>query len=538
MQLTVHITGVNDTIVSEVTEGNRTHLGSAASAAHAEVITATYQPIPRNRALVPVCPSHIRYHALMRSVSLLYTTALLRPAGDTSVLPGLQEAVQATQAHCARATLNSASLVHVEVQDAKQEEDAGNQPRAIQIVRATMARHDIEVLFDGTMRCITAPLMSYHPTDLEQYLSKVDVSSAWLIDEIMVDLRASGSKVSQADIERALRIVTRLDRRTRKKNIAMPLMRVLSELEERDAAQAWRRLATRIFETDCSVSVACLHHFIWQVKQKLLGRHVSRHLMPIIYSPVQGSGKTTFVIKFLAPLLELASSPIVISDFTDKRNTDLYRFPVLVVDDMERVEGCHIEILKQLMTTGNFRRRRLGTSTSDNIAQCATLIGTANNTVDELVSDKTGNRRFVGLHFRNGEVAKGGDCTVWNAVDTTDFHLLWRSVNAYGPSPIETWLESLNELQEVGRVEDEVLTWLLRLDLKSEAFDRIVKREGVPCEALHELFCAQNESEMSMARFGSKMRRYASNPAVPFDLKQRVPKYKFYPIKRKKSEAI
>jgi hypothetical protein len=39
--------------------------------------------------------------------------------------------------------------------------------------------------------------------------------------------------------------------------------------------------------------IAIFQHFIWQVKQKVLGRAVVFHLMPIVMSSVQGSGNRT-----------------------------------------------------------------------------------------------------------------------------------------------------------------------------------------------------------------------------------------------------
>src|SRR5690349_21738563 len=59
----------------------------------------------------------------------------------------------------------------------------------------------------------------------------------------------------------------------------------------------------------------------------------------------------------------------VLSDFADKRSGDIYRFPVLFIDDMEKIDPRLVPVLKSLVTSERFRRRRLGSSVSTTIPQ-------------------------------------------------------------------------------------------------------------------------------------------------------------------------
>lgn len=527
MQQVGHTGGAGLSGGSEPADNNHlTSLGSgsetAASAEYAD-IAAVYTPIPRDHSLVPVCGVRTRYHALMRSASSIFTAAVLKQQAEgTPFTPGSQK-------NTARASVTDC----VEHHDAKRDEDARihpDHPEPIRIIRAYMASQDIEILFDGTMRRTTAPVMSYRREDRAQYLSKDDISRGWLLDHVMSKLRAEGNTIPQGEIDRALRMIEDHDRRERKKTVVMPLTRALSEIELDDAAREWERLEANVFETHC-LSAACLKTFIWQVKQKLLGRPVTRHLMPIIYSAVQGSGKSTFVDKFLAPLQELASKPTLISEFTDSRNVDIYRFPVLNIDDMGQVKASEIDVLKNLMTTGGFRRRAMRSSASNNIDQCATLIGTTNNTVGELVSDKTGHRRFVELQFRNGEVNKGGDRRIWEVINTIDYHLLWCSVEAYGPSPINPYLTQLNELQESRRVPDELEEWLCQIDILSENFRDFIGPHGIQASVLRTQYEKETGNKISPNRFSDAMDRYILNPKVPFGPKTKKTEHRVYAIK-------
>lgn len=408
---------------------------------------------------------------------------------------------------------------------AKRRED-----EATRIVRTFLKSEKLEVLFNSTLRRRNQPPMTYTQADIDRCLSLEVVSPAWLIDKIMVDQLITGRKLPQRDIERAFRIIARQDSLRRKVVVGRSILQPLSEHEAVRAARDWQVLVEHTFETNCSLAVAILQHFIWQVKRKLLGMPVSRHLMPIVYSPVQGSGKTTFVTKLLGPLQELAIKSRI-SEFVDPRNIDIYRFPVLVIDDMERIQPSKIPNLKDLMANEDMSRRPLRTSGVAQVAQSSTLIGTANNTVDELVSDRTGNRRFVGLPFRNGEVTKGGDPCVWKTVDSIDYLSLWRSVDTFGPSPIEPHLEALTELQEAGRVIDELEAWLRELDLDSPEVKEIVGPHGAPAGRLFELFRKQTGSTMSKTRFGTDMNRHAADPALPFGPKRKVESGTVYPIK-------
>jgi hypothetical protein len=162
----------------------------------------------------------------------------------------------------------------------------------------------------------------------------------------------------------------------------------------------------------------------------------------------------------------------------------------------------------------------------------ATLLGTSNNDISELVNDNTGHRRFAMLPFRNGAVAKGGDPTVWKIVGSIDYVLLWRSVNVFEPSPIKPYVNELLRHQEVHRP-DVLKSWLVGLDFESEDVRRIQTRDGARAQALHELFCVQTGRAITMTQFGIEMRRHVSDPAVPFGPKIRTMNGVHYPLKKR-----
>jgi hypothetical protein len=232
---------------------------------------------------------------------------------------------------------------------------------------------------------------------------------------------------------------------------------------------------------------------------------------------VQGSGKTTFVRRFLEPLEEMASRPVLLADLADARSSDIFRYPVVLVDDMEQINPRHVPVLKSLLTSDGVRRRRLGTSLSIDVAQRATFIGTSNEEIGDLIVDETGHRRFASLRFRNGQAAKGGDAEVWSVVRDTDMGLLWHSVDPFGPSPLEAHLPALFAMQDSDTPADEVALWLADLDLTSSAIKMISTAKGVKAASLYKLFQTQTGSRLSLTRFGKAMLRHARDSKLPFE---------------------
>lgn len=405
----------------------------------------------------------------------------------------------------------------------EEDEDATEIPcdDTVSIVRGFMRQHEISVLFDGSFQNKTAPTMATNHDEVKAYLSAEDVDALWIIDELLLEVKAAGVKLTKADAERALRKIVRKEQLERRSAVLDPLLAPFQKEDHEKAGAEWDRLAF-IFEMDAHMSSSILQHYVWQVKRKALGHPVIHHLMPIVFSQLQGTGKTTFALKFLSPLEELATGPVLLSDFADHRSGDIYRYPAVLVDDVDSLPPSQVPALKSLLTSEHIRRRRLGTSLTSKYRQKATLFGTANNDISDLVFDDTGHRRFAMLPYRNGAPTKGGDPAVWEIVDSIDYLLLWRSVDAFDPSPIVPYINELVLHQKASRP-DVLKSWLIGLDLDSEEFGKFQTKHGVPAQTLYKLFCVQTgEATISITHFGNEMLRLMSDSSAPFRRKIRT----------------
>ena len=400
----------------------------------------------------------------------------------------------------------------------------------IEFVREYIAREDFEVLFDGTVVPTGRPLKAIVRDDIDAVLAVEHLQLGDVVDQMLIECRRDGYGFKVGDINRATRQVLRQKAHQRRNTVIRPLLEPLSPHDQASARGGWDRLSA-LFEIKGELAIAVLQHLIWQVYQKQLGRPVVHHLMPAVVSPIQGSGKTTFVQKFLGPLRELATGATALTDFADRRSGDIYRFPVVFLDDIEQIDPKLVPILKSLLTAEHIRRRRLSTSMSVGIRQTATLIGTANASIETLIKDDTGHRRFAMLPFRNGNSANGGDPNVWRIVTSSNYERLWRSVDAFGPSPILSCLEELARHQSRSAPKDQLLEWLKGLDMNSEALLRITRRPGVQAQALFHLYLAQTRTSISPQRFSDEMRRHVLDPSVPFGDKFKTDAGTFYRIK-------
>lgn len=409
--------------------------------------------------------------------------------------------------------------------------DEGND--AIAVVRAVILKYNLVILADGWIRVGLGPQRGYGPNDEKAWLARpADWNIERLLDTVMDEVRDRALGFSAAVVKRAVRHVIREGRRSRENFVLRPLLYDrISSTEQVRASAMWLRLMTEAFNIDPAFGIAVLQHFIWQVKCKLLGWPVCHHLMPVIVSPVQGSGKSTLLTRFLEPLEELASATALLSDLADPRSGEILSYPVVAIDDVERLDPARSPVLKGLMTADDVSRRQLGTSKANRLRQRATLIGTANEPVSVLISDPTGHRRFVELPFRNGAAAKGGDPEVWRVVDETDYGLLWRSVNAFDPSPILRHLDALAAVQAASAPVDRLRECLVALDPHSEAIQNISVRGGVGAKDLQLLISGLLGEEISASAFSARMAVLVHDPAVPFRPKIRTAKGNIYPFK-------
>lgn len=367
--------------------------------------------------------------------------------------------------------------------------------------------------------------------DIDRCLLHIDTDIEWILDELLLQSELDGLPMSKSSAERALRCVTRERRRVRKMEVFRSLFQELTEQEVMIAEASWCQIGVNCFETDSYLTIHALKHFIYQVKQKTLRRPIGHALMSTIFSRIQGCGKTFFVKRLLAPLAEFCPAPVLLSDLADARSQDIFGFSALLVDDMEQLRPEQVPRFKAMVTNEDFARRWLGTSSFRQRRQMATFIGTSNVPVETLIPDSTGHRRFVTLEFRNGDVTKGGDPLVWKTIGEIDFLLLWRSIDAFGPPPVDSIRAMLASQQEASSPHQVIREWLYNLDFASEAVANIHVDAGIQPKDLYELFIEQTEKDETLQMFSRVMTQLTREDLCPLKAARRKANRRYFPVK-------
>ena len=309
-----------------------------------------------------------------------------------------------------------------------------------------------------------------------------------------------------------------------------PLFAPLSMADRAKVEGEFDKIAGLFKEPATLVRAAFAHH-IWQTKRKIAGLPVQHHMMTIVHG-AQKAGKTVFVGKLLEPLGELATATAVISDVSDPRSQEIFsRFYNVNIDDMAAVERKQIPVLKAMITAHSANRRELGTSYTQTFSQNATLIGTANRPVAELVLDDTGLRRFLSLEFRNGNVSAGGDPNVYKTVNAIDYLLCWKSIDHTAASPIEACLDEVTQHQVSAAEKSPVFMWASTLDPNHEAIAPLRAHNQMGSKSLFELFSRQSKTPLTQNMFGREMNRLAGKPGFPFLPAVHRSEANYYPAK-------
>jgi len=380
-----------------------------------------------------------------------------------------------------------------------------------------LERWGLSVSFNGTWIQRDVPHQADRPSLVESYLSAEQLADRDVLDELTLYVRQTGVKVDTSVIKAAFRKSVRQQKRAKQKEILREILKP-DPFVAAAAESEWKSWS-RLFDMPASISIASAQHTIWQVKRKAANLPVSNHLMMVIFGAEQGSGKTTLVRRVSTPLGELASGDVLLSDFAYNRSGDIYRYPLVIIDDLEQIASESVPVLKSLISATTINRRQLQTSNSVSLRQAATLIGTANRPVSELIDDDTGHRRFVMMPFRNGNEARGGNSEIWRIVNSIDTKLLWDSVDHYEKSPLTVVLKDLHAYQSSYKPAPKLLKWLRVLDLKSEKVSAISVQGGVRSDMLRDLYIQETGDLISRQKFADQMAIYVGDESVPFSEK-------------------
>lgn len=211
--------------------------------------------------------------------------------------------------------------------------------------------------------------------------------------------------------------------------------------EEEDLSEL-KKFVKAIYGEVNDTHTGVLAHWLWSVKNKMLDREVTHHIMPIMFGK-QGGGKTVALNKLIKPIQNYRLN-IKMNQMTDDR----YFFSmaenyVVVFDEMQGASRTDIDCLKNQITNDWNDARKLGTNSVLKVRQSCSFIGATNKPVSAQVVDPTGMRRFWEIRTL--------DKMDWELMGSIDFEKLWKGIDEEHEDGYIT-----NHLEEVRREQDEL----------------------------------------------------------------------------------
>ena len=219
-------------------------------------------------------------------------------------------------------------------------------------------------------------------------------------------------------------------------------------------------------ETPAAFYAAVLRKFMHQVKGKMLGLEIKDHLMPVLLGP-QGVGKTTLVGRMCAPLQEAMRTVKFDQLAMDQYALEMSRSFIVFIDEMAGARKAEMSKVKTMLTATRTDTRPLGKNAIVSVEEKSTFIGTSNEDMDQLIRDKTGNRRFIGIEM----VAKPD----WASLDAVDWRTVWSSVDAYGADPLKAYDHILKTQQDGQRSRTNTELWLQQFDPTESTFAELIR---------------------------------------------------------------
>lgn len=266
-------------------------------------------------------------------------------------------------------------------------------------------------------------------------------------------IKPRGELLSVAEIKAAL-VEWATERRQQRKDLVAA--HVLQEYEGDHEAlnDSFSDVCFWYFQEPLFAEAVC-RKFIWSVKRRLLRLKIKHVMMTCLVGP-QDTGKTAMAQMLYSPVDELATE-VSLADLLDTRQMDMPEYYVAFTDEMAFAERAHVGQFKTFLNGSSPSRRPMGTNFSERIEVNCTVIGTANHSLDKVVYDSSGMRRFVEIMPR----ARIEIEPHWDDIVAFNWTALWRSIDPYAEDPlVSKFRKELMAKQEAIRNLDNAELWL------------------------------------------------------------------------------
>lgn len=256
------------------------------------------------------------------------------------------------------------------------------------------------------------------------------------------------------------------------------------------------------------LDIAVMKHFMWQVKRKMLDLPVVYHICPIFFGK-QNGGKTTSIQR----LLDIAKDVVLElgpDEATDPRaRSGFSNNYICFFDEMANMARVEMESLKRLITNNKLSYRPMHTNRIETAEQNCSFIGASNKSLQEVVFDPTGLRRFYELTCL--------DRADFDGINSVDYDAVWGSVDpASERGYTEPFLDQMSMHQSDRLTEDEVTHFVRELAINEQG-----PKKEIAARALYDAYInwrAQSgysaKQALVSSTFGARLSTHRINKRV------------------------
>ncbi len=171
-----------------------------------------------------------------------------------------------------------------------------------------------------------------------------------------------------------------------------------------------------------------IKHYLWQIKRKLWGHEPAYHFMLILFTNRQAFGKSWFLRQFHTPISEVYAN-ITGDRIRDQFGADLFEsYFVACFDELAQLGKTDINLLKEFVTRKNSVQRIMYSQVTKVNNQNATLCGTTNRPINQIIYDPSGMRRWwqIDLNSKDHDTMDFEKMNHWASQEFLDF---WKAID-------------------------------------------------------------------------------------------------------------
>jgi hypothetical protein len=181
-----------------------------------------------------------------------------------------------------------------------------------------------------------------------------------------------------------------------------------------------------------------LLHAIWNSKRALFGLKRDNPILLNFYGQ-GGAGKNEFLKLLASPLDRDLWSEVsnAKSLFNDPREQGaFYQNYIIILPELAGMESAHLEHVKSIIDVEEVCHRIMQTNDFTKKPNRATLFGSSNTHIKNIMSAELNMRKMAEINFVNYSTIEDRKRYLFDPINNFDFVNLWKSVNENAASPI------------------------------------------------------------------------------------------------------